>query len=211
MTETRLILVRHGHTASNGSDPDPRLSGWTDLPLSSLGWRQVEALRSSFLYGPRVDIIYSSPLRRACDTAQELVRASQRELRILQDLREINCGEVDGLPIREVRRLYARQWEENNQQNNSAFRWPGGESYQEMRERSLGAIQTIASAHPGQDVLVVTHAGLISQVLGSLQGTNPARWELFRPGNASLTELEWGAHGGRLVTFDDRRHLGDLG
>jgi alpha-ribazole phosphatase/probable phosphoglycerate mutase len=56
-------------------------------------------------------------------------------------------------------------------------------------------------------VLVVTHAGVISQILGALRGVRPARWEPLRPGNASLTSVTWQGDGGELLRFDDREHL----
>ncbi|CAN5749340.1 hypothetical protein BH24GEM1_BH24GEM1_31730 [soil metagenome] len=53
----------------------------------------------------------------------------------------------------------------------------------------------------------MTHAGVISQILGALAGTSPARWEAFRPGNAALTEIDWTRGSGTVLSFDDRAHL----
>lgn len=208
MTEaTRLVLIRHGQTASNGADPNPVMSGWADLPLSPTGWRQARALGQHFLGSRDVDGVYCSPLQRAHATARQIHQENWAPLRCLEALREIHCGQVDGLPITEVRHRYMACWEENMRQDNPDFRWPGGESYRELRERSLAALDRIAREHPGQRILIVTHCGLISQVIGWLHGLSPAQWEKFRPGNGSLTELDWGPSGPRLVNFDDRRHL----
>lgn len=206
-TMTRLILVRHGQTASNGVDPDPRLSGWTDLPLSPVGRKQIRALQRRLLQGPLADALYSSPLERARDTAHAIVCASQTALRLLDDLREIGCGQVDGMPISQVKRFCPELWQENLRQDNAGFRWPGGESYREFRERCLKALRTIVSAHPAQRVILVTHAGFVSQVLGALHGLSPACWGYFRPENASLTELDWWEKGSRVVSFNDYAHL----
>jgi alpha-ribazole phosphatase/probable phosphoglycerate mutase len=54
---------------------------------------------------------------------------------------------------------------------------------------------------------VVTHAGVISQLLGFLQGIRAAAWEPFRPDNASLTKLEWHGESGALLSFNQRFHL----
>jgi len=201
-----LILVRHGHIAGN-SLSEARMSGWTDFPLSDLGWRQTAALRRRMAQEPPAAARYASPLRRARDTAEALAGLPLGPLHLLDDLREAHCGEVDGWPISEARRCYPDLWDANLLQADESFRWPGGESYRELRERCLRAIEEIAAAHPGERAVVVTHAGVISQVLNALHGIGPERWNNFRPGNCSLTEVEWGRGGGTLVRFDDRSHL----
>lgn len=206
-TPALLSLIRHGHTASNGSDPDAVMSGWTDLSLTEIGWKQAIALSRSILAGPRAAALYTSPLRRACDTAGGLVRASRKRLQFLDDIREIYCGTVDGVPVSEVKRRHPELWEENLRQTNADFRWPGGESYRELRARSLAALDKIALAHPGERVLVVTHCGVISQVVGAVHGISPAEWGRFRPGNASVTEVEWSPQVRRVIAYDLRSHL----
>jgi broad specificity phosphatase PhoE len=86
------------------------------------------------------------------------------------------------------------------------FRWPGGESYHEFRTRCLRAVVGLAARHDGY-VAVVTHAGVISQVLGALAGKSPAQWEPFRPGHTALTEIEWTARRAKVLRYDDRAHL----
>lgn len=187
------------------------MSGWTDASLSDRGRRQVACLARRMSSGPAASVLYASPLLRAVETARPVAQAAGAEIRLEPGLREIHCGEVDGWPVEEVRRRYPDLWEANLRQDDEGFRWPGGETYRELRERSLGAFRRIAAAHPGERVLVVTHAGVISQVLGCLHGIDPARWECYRPGNCSLTELDWEGETGRLVSYDDRGHLGEPG
>ena len=208
MAHTRLVLIRHAHTESNGSGPGLRMSGWTDLPLTSLGWWQVERLAQRMRSGAEAfAALYASPLQRTRDTARAVVPVSLGPLQLEPLLREIHCGDFDGLPVEEVRRKAPELWEANLRQDDADFRWPGGESYRELRARSLAALHSLAARHPGQRVAVVTHAGVISQVLGALAGTSPARWEDFRPGNTALTEVAWSEEGGRCLSFDDRSHL----
>jgi alpha-ribazole phosphatase/probable phosphoglycerate mutase len=107
------------------------------------------------------------------------------------------------LPIRQVQQCYPREWAQNESQSDPEFRWPGGESYREFRERVLGAMERIATYHHPARVLVVTHAGVISQVVGWVNGESPARWEPFRPRNTSVTEMRWHAGQAELVSFDD--------
>lgn len=205
----RLILIRHGHTSSNSSGGS-RMSGWTDTSLSDRGWRQVACLVRRMTTEPAA-AVYSSPLLRALQTARPVAETAGVELLLEPDLREIYCGEVDGWPVEEVRRHHPDLWETNLRQDDEGFRWPGGESYRELRERSLSALCRIAAAHSGERVAVVTHAGVISQVMGWLGGIGPARWECHRPDNCSLTELDWQGETGRLVSYGDRSHLEEPG
>ena len=202
--ETRLIMIRHGHVAANCGTIEAPMAGWTDLPLSPQGRLQVERLREHLMWGPRFDAIYSSPLSRASETAWVLAGAELGPLHFRADLKEINCGEVDGLPIAEVQSRFPELWRENLRQARDDFRWPGGESCREFRDRSVAAVQSIADSHPRGRVAIVTHAGVINQIVGFTQGLSPARWDVFRPGNASLSELVWRDCRGTVVSFDRR-------
>ncbi|WP_437947696.1 histidine phosphatase family protein [Sorangium sp. So ce296] len=201
-----LFLVRHGRTAGNRGGPATPMSGWTDTPLDARGREEAEALGRRLARGPAFDTVYASPLSRALETAR-IAAGAWGPVRPHDGLREICCGDVDGAPIEEVKARHAALWEANLRQDDDDFRWPGGESYREFRARCLATIGAIAAAHPGQRALVVTHAGVIGQILGALHGVPAARWEPFRPGNASLTSLSWQGERGVLLRFDDREHV----
>lgn len=208
-SSTRLILIRHGHNAANNGGLDAPMAGWADVPLSARGRLEIERLREHLARVPRFEAIYSSPLSRASDTAQLLVAVGLGPLRLLAGLKEINCGDVDGLPVGAVQRKFPELWRENCDQQCEDFRWPGGESYREFRQRCVAAVRSIAARHPSGRVAIITHAGVISQIIGYISGVSPARWGLFRPGNASLTELAWRGSSGVVVSFDCRTHLID--
>lgn len=186
------------------------MSGVTDVPLTAEGHREAMALAEALLGEPAASMVYTSPLRRALATAERIAAGSGREVRTVLELREIDCGSADGLPLSEVRRRFAAPWEANLRQDDPDFRWPGGESYREFRARCLAAIRAIARERAGERTLVVTHSGVIAQVLGAITGASPAAWEPHRPGTASITEVELAAGGGRVIRFDDRVHLRHL-
>lgn len=98
-------------------------------------------------------------------------------------------------------------WAVNLRQEDERFRWPGGESYREFRSRCLRAVRAIARTHRGKRIALVTHAGVVSQLLGAMHGLSAARWERYRPANTALTVVEWGCGSGALVSFDDHTHL----
>jgi broad specificity phosphatase PhoE len=120
---------------------------------------------------------------------------------------EISAGALEGWPVAEVARHFPQLWARHLAQDDEDAGWPGGETYRHFRTRVLRAVRRIAAAHAGRRVVLVTHAGVIGQVVGWLRGAGAARWEVFRPRNASITELEWAGPTGRVLRFDDAAHL----
>ena len=205
---TKIIFIRHCTPYDPCESPPGCLNGWTDVALSQEGQAQAallaERVRSA---GCAFSGLYASPLRRAADTARAISSHCAIPIRFRTELKEINCGVLDGLPIDRVKALHPRLWEENFSQQNEHFRWPGGESYVELRRRCIEVVEETARLHDGEAVVMVTHAGVISQVLGYINGLSPAQWQLFRPDYGSLTEVTWEKGLGRLIAFDDRSHF----
>ena len=187
---TRLLLIRHAHV-----DTGPgagRLCGWLDLPLSAKGERQVAELRQRELARERPHALYTSTLRRARDVATALGYLWDLAPHPLDSVREIHCGELEGRSIDELAHEERELMSRNAAQTDDDFTWPAGESYRELRARVLAALSDIAARHPAQCVAVVTHAGVIAQVLGILKGRPAAAWEPDRPPPLSVTEVLWG-------------------
>lgn len=196
---TRLLLIRHAHT-----EPGERLCGSFDVPLSARGREQVETLLTRRPQRPAPDALYSSPLTRARDVAATLARVWKLEPRLEDAAREIHCGDVEGEPLQDLRRRYPDLWARNCAQEDSSFAWPGGESYAEFRARIVEGLAQIAARHAGQRVAVITHAGVVSQVLGAVHGRSPAEWERDRPEPFTATELTWtNGSPGQVLSYND--------
>ena len=186
---TRFVLIRHAHVDTG--TPPGCLCGWLDLPLSAEGERQLVALRARTLVRERPAALYTSTLRRSLAVAAALSEIWSLPWHALDELREINCGELEGERIdvltREQPALIAR----NHAQLDDDFTWPGGESYRQLRKRTLLTLSQIAAQHPAQRIVIVTHAGVIAQVIGVLKGRRPAEWQPDRPAPLSATEVTW--------------------
>jgi probable phosphoglycerate mutase len=198
--ETRLILIRHAHV-DNGKD-GRRMCGWLDLPLSSTGEVQLQSLgneRSEF----KAETVYASSSSRARLTGQALAANWKVQVRIDPDLREINSGAVEGMLIEEVKQRFPDLWARNASQDDSDFAWPDGETYKNFRQRVFGALTRIARRHPTARIPVVTHTGVIAQVVGAIEGLSPAVWERNRPAPFTATEVIWNDGGPRhLLSFN---------
>ncbi len=206
-SKTTLVFVRHGCTVDDGENRHLRLNGWTDCPLGPIGVEQAKRVAARLGDDGPFRRVYASPLQRALRTADPIAEATGAELVVCEGLREIHCGALEGLDVSEARRRFPRVWDANQEQADPDFRWPEGESYREFRARCLSTVSAIARRHAGERVVVVTHAGVVSQIVGYLCGASAARWEPFRPRNATVSEIEWHEATGRVVRFDDAHHL----
>jgi probable phosphoglycerate mutase len=208
-TRTNLLLVRHAETECNVAS---RLSGWTDSRLSPLGEAQVELLAAHFNRAHcNAAAVYASPLVRTRRTAEAIARLTGHALVFDPDLREMHFGDLDGRPLEDVRTGFADllRLDESPEQD---FAWPGGESRNAFTARVRGVLDRIASAHPGEDVAVVTHGGVISTFLTIVHGQPPGLWREWLVNNASLTEVSWDpvAGVGALLRRGDDAHLAAL-
>ena len=147
-------MARHGETDWNR---DQRFQGHADPPLNDIGREQARALATS-LAEERLDAVYSSPLRRAAETAAIVAARFGLEVRPLEGLREVDVGSWSGLTRTEVERAFPdgyRRWLD------FGHGWDDGESYEDLGRRVLETLASVAARHPGGRILVVTHGGPI--------------------------------------------------
>jgi broad specificity phosphatase PhoE len=189
---TRLVLVRH---TEPHEDVHGRCYGQTDCALSSAGSAHAERLAETFA-GRSFDALYSSPLRRALATAEPIGRALGLEPVPIADLREIDCGELEGLTWDEVAARFPELYAWNRIP--AGFRFPGGESYGDLAGRAVPAIDAIRDRHPGATVVVVAHGGVIRTALNATLGMAAA--DLFRIalGYGGISIVDW-TDGGPVV------------
>jgi probable phosphoglycerate mutase len=162
---TRLLLVRHGATHATEED---RFSGSSGAELSEEGRWQAAKLGER-LTGERIGAIYSSPLSRALDTARIIAGHCNLEPIVRDGLREIGHGHWEGMKRSDVAQTFAAEfsaWEADP----FTFAPEGGESGVAVLARALPVIREIVTAHPGSQVVVVSHKATLRLVLSSLLG-----------------------------------------
>jgi probable phosphoglycerate mutase len=149
---TTLILARHGETDWNR---DGRFQGHADPPLNERGREQARALAHA-LADDTLEAVYSSDLLRAHETAHIVAETKGLDVVVEPDRRERDVGEWSGLTLPEI--------EERFPEELRAFRERGasiGESHEALSRRVVAAAERIAGAHPGGQVLVVSHGGAL--------------------------------------------------
>ncbi|MBP7891251.1 MAG: histidine phosphatase family protein, partial [Ilumatobacteraceae bacterium] len=152
-----LYLVRHGRTEANAGG---RLQGRIDLPIDDVGRAQAAAITSVV---SQVDRVVCSPSLRARQTAEVFGIEPEIDERWL----EMDYGEFDGVPMRDVPSGLWQQWI-----SDPDFRPPGGESLQEMGDRVYAACDDLLEAARHHDVVVVSHATPIKAAMAWALGVD---------------------------------------
>ncbi|NLE98929.1 MAG: histidine phosphatase family protein [Propionibacterium sp.] len=158
---TRLIVLRHGETQWNR---ERRMQGVADVELNDAGLAQAREAAEE-LAGYRFDAVYSSPLRRASETARIVAAPHGLPLQLDARLSEINVGSWAGRTAEEVREEFPGQ-QELYFAGQDYHRSAEGESAAQVGDRAEAAVADIAGAHPTGTVLVVSH-GYFAQLLVS--------------------------------------------
>ena len=150
---TELILARHGETDWNREN---RFQGRADPPLNALGRRQSAELADA-LAGEAIARVYTSPLRRASETAGIVADRLGLEVEPLEPLQEIDVGAWSGLTREEVAATFPAEYARWLERAPHGFE--NGETYEQLAARVVPAIRDLAARHPSETVLVVTHGG----------------------------------------------------
>jgi uncharacterized phosphatase len=152
---TLVCMVRHGETDWNATG---RLQGREDIELNPAGREQAAQLAGYFKKG-QWDLIFSSPLQRAYETARIIAtEIGLQEIYVMEALKERDYGAASGLLPDDRRERFPDGI------------IPGQEDFEHLRKRAMEALTEIAGEHPGKRILVVSHGALSNSVLYTVSG-----------------------------------------
>jgi broad specificity phosphatase PhoE len=199
----RLFLVRHGETESN------RLNlalGRDDVPLNERGLWQAERVAQALAREP-LAAVYSSPLRRALDTARAVAAPHGLAVQIEQGLLEMDIGEVDGLTLAEVGSRYPGLLEAWASEEGPDQPMPGGERLVDVQERAWAAVQDLTARHADETVAAVAHNFVILTLLVRVLGIRLAQFHRLRHSLAAVSVIDFLPARVLLVRLNDTCHL----
>jgi len=202
---TRILAIRHGETAWN---VDTRIQGHLDIPLNETGRWQAERLARALAARDTIHAVYSSDLQRAHATAQAIAAATGAPLATHTGLRERGFGVFEGKTYVEIEQTWP---EESEHWRKRTPHWApaGGESLLQVRERITRTLHELAARHPGEQIVLVAHGGVMDQLYRAATGQDlqaPRTWQL---GNTAVNRLLWTPEGLSLVGWADTSHLED--
>lgn len=181
---TEIILCRHGQTDWNTQG---RYQGRTDVPLNAFGRQQARDLAGK-LADRTIHVVYSSTLERAYDTALEIARSRDLEVRRDPRLDEIDQGAWEGMRHDEIMLHHPEKlaaWQDHP----IDLRLPEGETLEEVRVRVRDALDDMMLLHQGLTICVVAHSVSMAVIKHELQGLTLREALATLPANASWERI----------------------
>lgn len=199
---TQLIIARHGETDWNVGEV---FRGRLDVELNKTGLTQAEAL-GQHLANFNMEAVYSSPLKRALDTARSVAAHHALEVSVARDLADFNYGAWQGLTHQEVKETYTELY----------HRWlaephlvtmPDGESLDDVAARARQVVENVVDSHEGA-VVLVSHRVVNKVLICSLLGLDNSHFWNIRQDVAGMTIFEYEDSRFTLIQHNDTSHLG---
>lgn len=180
---TTLYLIRHAETVANTEE---RLCGMSETDLSDYGFEQIKKL-AHHAKSLNIDVVYTSPLKRAYKTAAALNWYIDRPLHIVHDLHEISFGSIEGMLWKDIKAH--KDW---NDFSIDRFTVYGGESYEHAYHRIVNAINDIIkdTDNENKTIAIVSHGAVLRDYLCYVNGWLWDRFnDLDRISNAGMTKI----------------------
>ena len=198
-----LFIIRHGESVWNKEN---RVQGRKDPGLSEKGKRQADAAGKR-LKKKKIDIIYSSPLKRCAQTARMISRRTGAKIKFDPDIQEIILGVWQGTTIGEVRRLYPKSYAVWLKDPSKAG-IPGWEGVPKFKKRVNRAFRSILKKNPEANICVVTHWGVIAAHLAKTLDADFDRiFQGVRVDNCGISEISYMNGKARIQCINDTRHF----
>ena len=195
-SSTLFLLVRHGLTPTTGKVLPGRAAG---LHLADAGQAQARDAAERIAALSRVDAVYASPLERARETAAPIAKAKGLRVRIDKGLLECDFGDWTGEELKKLMKL--PEWGTVIRAP-STFRFPGGESFNEMQVRIVSAIDRLRAAHKGGVVVCVSHADPIKAAVAHAMGTHIDLFQRIVISPCSVTAIAYSPGGPVVLTVN---------
>jgi len=160
---TRVVLIRHGQTEWNKSG---RYQGQSNVPLSERGKLQAKILAERFPL-PSVDVIYTSDLCRARETAEEVGRHFNVPVHPDSHFRELSFGDWEGLTYDQI----VAEWPDAIEtffKRPDELQIPHGETFQQVQSRALGRLEELLKEHEGKTIVITAHGAVLRSVIAGV-------------------------------------------
>jgi broad specificity phosphatase PhoE len=166
---TLLSTVRHGLTELNR---DKRVGGRYDAPLIEEGRRQAGEANGTF-DGTPFDVVISSPLSRALETAEIIAGVGREEIVVEEGCTERSFGEMEGLTPAQVRERLPQVRYVRIGHVDYSLNPPGGETFEQLHERARRFLERTLELHSGKKILLFGHENFLQQLHGVIRGLGP--------------------------------------
>ena len=199
----KLVLVRHGETEWNKLG---KFQGHCDIALNSRGMAQARETAQAVMVWKH-SAVFSSPLLRTMQVAQEISRLSGMPVVQVPGLKELSLGDLEGVTGEEMQtgwpEVYAA-WRDDP----AAVSMPNGESLAELQERACTALDALEQAHGEDEALIlVSHNFAIRSIVGKVLGMPLSNFHRMSLSLSSICVVESDPWGRRLLSYNSTCHL----
>lgn len=202
--KTRLIFVRHAEAEGNAIR---RFHGWTDSEITEKGHIQAQKVARR-LKGIKIDVIYSSSLKRTLQTAEYIAKEINLSIIIRTDkLKEINGGEWEGQRWDKLPDIWPEEYD-SWENKPHLHKMPNGESMEEFQQRLIGEVKNIIANNKGKTICIVTHGTAIRSLICYFHGCD-LETMLHTPwyDNTSVTIMDYENEKFDSILEGDASHL----
>jgi len=194
-----LILVRHGLPVRRENTLGP-----ANPELAEAGHKQAQ-LFAEYMMKEHIDALYTSPLKRAIQTAEPLTARTSLPAYIIDGVAEYDRESSEYIPVEELKAANDPRWHEMN-----AVGFAGQEVPAEFKDRVLTSLEKIISDHRGQTVVVTCHGGVINQYVSHVLGIDQGQF--FYPNYTSIHRIACSGAGHRsILSLNETPHLRGTG
>ena len=191
-----LLLIRHAEPVRIVEAEGP-----ADPPLADRGREQAERL-AAWLHDEPLDDIWSSPMRRAMETAAPVGAAHGLDVVVDDELAEFDREATSYIPYEELKATRDERFLAMVEGRFDEY----AVDPVEFRDAVVGAVERVIAANPGRTVAVVCHGGVINAFIGHILGIERPLW--FEPVYTGITRVAASRQGARsLVTLNEAAHL----
>lgn len=157
--KTNIFLLRHAQTAWNKVG---KVQGWTDIGLSKEGKEEARKIGEVFK-DYSLQAIYSSPLKRAQQTAKEIAKHKNLPITLIEEFKEASFGIFEGMSFEEIT-VHPIFQEGLKKHGHFHFRPEKGESYKDLYKRVSQKLDEIVKKHKQEQIVIVAHGGVIRTI-----------------------------------------------
>lgn len=184
---TQVWFIRHGRAWGNKRHI---LNGSRcDVPLTAKGRAQARQLARNWKFKP--DVILTSPMSRARNTAKHLAQKYKMQLIIVPETTEQDCGNWSGKNMLRLVETHPKNFfrKSNGRISHYLITIPGGESWEGVKKRAKRFLSTVRDAYPGKKVVVVAHGVFIIACVSQLTGVKPPKLWNYHLQNAQAVKF----------------------
>lgn len=202
---SKLYLVRHGESEWNILN---KVQGQSNVSLTNKGKQQAMKIGKRLKH-ENINLIFSSDLKRAIQTANIIGEFTNLEVISLEELREIRFGVWEGLTTKEIMEKYINEhtiW--MTEPHNLSL--PEAERLIELQERLLKAVNDLVRKDKNKNILIVSHGASIKTLILGILGIDLSFYNKLTIGNASLSIIEYRDYSPVLKVLNDTCHLKEV-